>query len=163
MYGMCANGCQLPANDSGGFCGPCKSRGGKKTEIKGRLLNTKESRWCPQCERLLSTREFYVIEKGGDKLQHKCKDCTSNYVKVRRRALRAGKMVVQTQAWLCVKCWSPLGKWDADHILPKSLGGTDEEENLQIMCQTCNRKKGNRESIDYRVFEKVANHGSKAT
>lgn len=29
-----------------------------------------------------------------------------------------------------------------DHIYPKSLGGTDGFENLQVMCATCNSKKG---------------------
>lgn len=30
-----------------------------------------------------------------------------------------------------------------DHIHPKSLGGSDELENLQPMCYGCNQKKGN--------------------
>lgn len=30
-----------------------------------------------------------------------------------------------------------------DHIIPKSLGGSDELENLQPMCAGCNVKKGN--------------------
>jgi 5-methylcytosine-specific restriction endonuclease McrA len=31
-----------------------------------------------------------------------------------------------------------------DHILPRSLGGKDNIENLQPMCNTCNAKKGNK-------------------
>jgi 5-methylcytosine-specific restriction endonuclease McrA len=30
-----------------------------------------------------------------------------------------------------------------DHILPKSLGGKDDLENLQTLCVKCNHKKGN--------------------
>lgn len=29
-----------------------------------------------------------------------------------------------------------------DHIFPKSKGGYDELSNYQVMCDTCNRKKG---------------------
>lgn len=31
-----------------------------------------------------------------------------------------------------------------DHIIPKSVGGTDEPENLQAMCQSHNLKKGSK-------------------
>ena len=30
----------------------------------------------------------------------------------------------------------------ADHILPRSLGGTDHPKNLQLLCQACNSTKG---------------------
>jgi 5-methylcytosine-specific restriction endonuclease McrA len=29
-----------------------------------------------------------------------------------------------------------------DHILPEFMGGTAEPENLQLLCPTCNRRKG---------------------
>lgn len=31
-----------------------------------------------------------------------------------------------------------------DHIVPRSLGGTNDLTNLQTMCLSCNQKKGNR-------------------
>lgn len=31
-----------------------------------------------------------------------------------------------------------------DHIVPQSLGGTTEPENLQLLCRSCNGAKGNR-------------------
>ena len=35
-------------------------------------------------------------------------------------------------------------EWEADHILPWSHGGKTEVENGQVLCSSCNSKKGNR-------------------
>ena len=45
----------------------------------------------------------------------------------------------------CAKC-SSKHDLQIDHILAKSLGGNSDEENLQILCGLCNRKKGGKKS-----------------
>jgi 5-methylcytosine-specific restriction endonuclease McrA len=37
-----------------------------------------------------------------------------------------------------------------DHVVPVSKGGANTMENVQILCYTCNRRKGNRSEADYR-------------
>ena len=37
----------------------------------------------------------------------------------------------------------PFRNMTIDHIVPRSKGGTDHEENLQLLCGACNSTKGN--------------------
>ncbi len=36
----------------------------------------------------------------------------------------------------------PFKLYEVDHIVPKSKGGTDSPENLQLLCGHCNKTKG---------------------
>ena len=48
---------------------------------------------------------------------------------------------------VCRHCLARIGfqhRWHVDHVVPVSKGGTNEEANLQLLCEACNMKKGNR-------------------
>ena len=57
------------------------------------------------------------------------------------------------QEGVCVGCDThfPFRIMEVDHILPKSRGGTDAAENLQLLCSHCNRSKGNKTMAEWRA------------
>ena len=60
----------------------------------------------------------------------------------------ATKQAVREQAnYLCEYCHSPerlsANRFTVDHIIPKSLGGTDNIDNLALACRRCNERRYN--------------------
>lgn len=53
------------------------------------------------------------------------------------------KLVFIRDSYTCVNCGTDKNL-SIDHIIPWSLGGKTEYENLQVLCRSCNSKKGNR-------------------
>lgn len=58
----------------------------------------------------------------------------------RGRWRRIARYVVARQPF-CSICGSRY-RLTADHIVPLAHGGTDEWENLRVLCRTCNSKLG---------------------
>ena len=50
------------------------------------------------------------------------------------------------QEGMCAGCKTafPFRQFDVDHVVPRSRGGTDHFDNLQLLCAHCNRIKGDR-------------------
>jgi 5-methylcytosine-specific restriction endonuclease McrA len=55
--------------------------------------------------------------------------------------------VLERSFYKCIQC-SSTEFLEIDHIVPISKGGTSTEENLQVLCRVCNRKKWNKEETD---------------
>jgi len=68
--------------------------------------------------------------------------------------IRAGLWweVLARDNWKCCSCGRTVKEHGitlhVDHILPRSKGGTDSQENLQALCMKCNIGKSNRDSTD---------------
>lgn len=64
------------------------------------------------------------------------------------------RYVLQRDNYLCQHCLLS-GRYtsatEVDHIIPKSLGGSDSYDNLQSLCKKCHSRKTSRESHTRRL------------
>lgn len=60
------------------------------------------------------------------------------------------KNLYASQKGLCVYCRSRLGgKYEIDHIEPLARGGSNDRRNIQLLCVSCNRRKGAKDPIAF--------------
>lgn len=60
------------------------------------------------------------------------------------------KLLFKLQKGKCVCCEKPLGKtYHLDHIIPLALGGTNTDDNIQLLTARCNMTKGSKHPIDW--------------
>ena len=59
------------------------------------------------------------------------------------------------QEGVCAGCDThfPFRVMDVDHMLPRSRGGTDHPDNLQLLCSGCNRSKGGKTMAEWRAVQ----------
>lgn len=63
----------------------------------------------------------------------------------------------QKHKGICAYCKKPLGDgWQADHIIPKSRGGSDRPFNRVAACESCNVRKANRTAEEFGYPEMAA-------
>lgn len=81
-----------------------------------------------------------------------------------RQAVRHGLItsLMQSQGSRCVYCGCDVSsRYHIDHKLPVSRGGDNSEANLQILCPTCNLRKGSKTHVEF--LEKIKEDVSHAT
>jgi hypothetical protein len=55
------------------------------------------------------------------------------------------KMLFEAQNGLCACCETPLlDNFEIDHIMPIALGGTNTDDNVQLLTPLCNKRKGHK-------------------
>lgn len=60
---------------------------------------------------------------------------------------KISRAFLRENVW-CVRCGAP--SECTDHIIPVRYGGTDRRENLQALCNRCNRRKTKEDADRYR-------------
>jgi 5-methylcytosine-specific restriction endonuclease McrA len=84
-------------------------------------------------------------------LLNKYKENFSDHIPSNKRYVSKLKraIIFKMQGDNCL-CCGKLRDVGIDHILPISHGGDNNIDNLQVLCRTCNSKKGKHNIIDYR-------------
>ncbi len=59
----------------------------------------------------------------------------------------------------CAYCQQEATRWEVDHILPRSRGGSNRISNLALACHSCNQAKGDRTATEYEHPEVQAQAG----
>jgi 5-methylcytosine-specific restriction endonuclease McrA len=74
-----------------------------------------------------------------------------------------------SQRWRCACCLEPFGKaYHIDHIVPLSRGGTNTDENVQLLLPTCNLQKSTKTFEEFvatrrsKVLRQAMNGGKNA-
>jgi ATP adenylyltransferase len=68
--------------------------------------------------------------------------------------------VLKKAAFHCELCGIPADQkaLEVDHIVPRNHGGTDDPDNLQALCFSCNAMKRDRDSTDFRAVRESYGH-----
>lgn len=150
LYGLCKNGCTSPANASHGYCSRCVTRDfiAPKNHRFGFYVNTATEKYCWSCDTIKSILLFAKNRSNSKNISSMCKNCM---VKRNRGYDRDAimKRYAKDGICFCLKCGSA-ENLEIDHIVPASWGGSNNINNLQVLCKRCNVAKQDKNANDYR-------------
>ncbi len=112
-------------------------------------LEFKDLDICQSCYKELISKIYEMAGYGDGGIIHlifaKCLDSSHNRRKRKQIAhySQIYKRLLFKYKFKCVLCGLN-EDLTIDHIIPVSRGGSDDESNLQIMCKSCNSRKGDR-------------------
>ena len=67
-----------------------------------------------------------------------------------RLSIGRERSLYQLQRGKCPICKERLGQnWHLDHIVPIALGGSNTDENVQLLCPTCNLAKNAKHPVEF--------------
>lgn len=133
----------------------CKKCGSKSKHKSGNCRDCTNER-----NRIARTVNADRTKANRDAWRAKKSDVLNAQNHKRRKAVRERGILsdnitairFKEQGGLCNCCYKPLGnKYDLDHIMPLSLGGVNEDDNVQLLSASCNRSKGAKNPLVFAI------------
>ena len=116
----------------------------------------KESEISELIKQCISKLDEFIAKRGDGVWKHRKK--SSGYVSgtLRYQILKRAK-------FRCELCGISAEEkaLEVDHILPRSLGGSDDQSNLQSLCYSCNAMKRDKDDTDFRGMHLRYQHRQK--
>lgn len=128
-------------------CGSVAAEIHQRAAIRRWKAKARVSGWCPRCEKRTGKRGMCDSCKEyvrAWKKRNAARICgyRSDRGKEPSRNGPLRSSLLLRQGGVCVGCGTSDGPWHLDHILPVCRGGETVIENLQVLCATCNLRKG---------------------
>lgn len=93
-------------------------------------------------------RQYY--QRNKDKYRAKVRNRYARQKGAEGRHTAADiEALLTAQRHRCIYCRSKLVKCHIDHVVPLVLGGSNDKENLQILCPPCNLSKGAKDPVTF--------------
>jgi len=142
----CVKGHGTLRQAANGLCVVCARESGRRSDAKRKRDPEERAR---AQRKLLAQPE--KREKHREHVRARRAQVASD---IGRYAATRVRELFTLQKGRCANCRDKLGnKWDVDHVMPRILGGTDDLLNLQLLCASCNRRKGGKHPIDFAARE----------
>jgi 5-methylcytosine-specific restriction endonuclease McrA len=133
------------------YCKPCRiSASGQWSAANPEKRKHIRDQWAQENpEKLKESFKKYRESNNG-----KTRTATHNWMAKKRDGGTLSPGLVNRlyvlQRGKCVCCGLPLGDgYQVDHIIPVSMGGTNTDENIQLLRTTCNLHKHAKHPIDF--------------
>lgn len=112
---------------------------------------TRASLWQAENKEKVKAMSAAYYAKNPEKFK------SANHTRRARKIKAGGKLskdlpvkLFKLQRGKCACCKKPLGKnYHMDHIIPLALGGTNTDDNIQLLRATCNLQKHTKHPIDF--------------
>ena len=107
---------------------------------------------CPACGRIAAPKRARRGEQDNIPVCPRCRRIVKRVLepgdRSRRRSLTHQRAkLIERDGPLCRWCGADT-ELTIDHVVPLARGGTNEPENLQLLCSECNQLKGDRDFSD---------------
>jgi 5-methylcytosine-specific restriction endonuclease McrA len=117
------------------------------------LRKKKHSDWCSRGDNLerkrASSRNWYA-ENPDKALEHSRRRRARKLKAQGSHSLSDIAEILKQQRGRCAYCKSQMGiKYQIDHIVALSKGGSDDRRNIQLLCRPCNSKKHAKPPLEF--------------